>query len=269
MENAFRKCSRCGYVHLNSKFKKEHYICSKCGTYNTMTFSDRLDSMIDTGTFEELNEELAFQDPIHFPGYEEKYEKAADLTGLREAIVTGYGEINGIGTMIGIMDSRFIMASMGITVGTKITCLFEEAQKRKLPVILFSTSGGARMQEGIYSLMQMAKTAAAVQEFGEEGGYYISVLTNPTTGGVSASFAFLGDTILAEPNALIGFAGKRVIEQTIKEQLPEGFQTSEYLLEHGFLDAIVPRESLKTILYRLLKYHMMPKTDSYAYKFND
>ena len=264
-EIAFRKCSRCGYVHENTRFKREHYICNKCGTYNTMTFSDRLDSIVDAGTFEELNEELAFQDPIIFPGYEEKYEKAAELTGLKEAIVTGYGEIYGIGTMLGIMDSRFIMASMGISVGTKIACLFEEAQKQKLPVIIFSTSGGARMQEGIYSLMQMAKTAAAAQEFSEAGGYYISVLTNPTTGGVSASFAFLGDTILAEPNALIGFAGKRVIEQTIKEQLPEGFQTSEYLLEHGFLDAIVPREDLKALLFRLLKYHATPKVDACAY----
>jgi acetyl-CoA carboxylase carboxyl transferase subunit beta len=211
--------------------------------------------IIDEGTFQETESGIGFQDPILFPGYHEKYSKAVETTGLEEAVVTGRGSIMGIDVMISVMDSRFMMSSMGMAVGEKITRLFEAAAVEKKPVIIFTASGGARMQEGIVSLMQMAKTAAAVAKYSEQGGLYISVLTNPTTGGVSASFAFLGDIIIAEPGALIGFAGKRVIEQTIRETLPDNYQTAEYLLKHGFIDTIVERRDLKDILHQLLCFH--------------
>ena len=230
-------------------------ICSRCGGYGNLSASRRLAMILDEGTFKETESGIGFQDPISFPGYLEKYKKAAETTGLEEAVVTGKGSIMGIDTMIGVMDSGFMMSSMGTAVGEKIARLFESAATESKPVIIFTASGGARMQEGVVSLMQMAKTAAAVAKYSEQGGFYISVLTNPTTGGVSASFAFLGDIIIAEPGALIGFAGKRVIEQTIKEKLPDNYQTSEYLLKHGFVDRIVEREDLKEVLYRLLCFH--------------
>jgi acetyl-CoA carboxylase carboxyl transferase subunit beta len=211
---------------------------------------------MDEGSFEEINTNTEFYNPIQFPGYMEKHQKLLEETKLSEAIITGSGTIMGNPVMIGIMDSRYMMASMGVIVGEKVTRLFEEAGRNGLPVVMFVASGGARMQEGIFSLMQMAKTSAAVAEFSEAGGLYISVLTNPTTGGVSASFAFLGDIIIAEPGALIGFAGKRVIEQTVKEKLPSDFQTAEFLLEHGYLDAIVERCRLKEVLGNILKMHI-------------
>lgn len=191
--------------------------------------------------------------PLDFPGYDEKLEQVRAATGLREAVLTGTGRINGIRTAICVMDNRFLMGSMGAAVGEKITRCFEYATKKKLPMIIFSASGGARMQEGILSLIQMAKTSAAAAKHSEAGLLFISVMTNPTTGGVTASFASLGDIIIAEPGALIGFAGPRVIEQTIGQALPEGFQSSEYLLEHGFLDAIVERKNMrKTLEFMLL-----------------
>jgi acetyl-CoA carboxylase carboxyl transferase subunit beta len=255
MEPVFTKCRICGYVHDSKKFKRNCFVCDNCKAYNQMPYKDRIDMLADKDSFHEINHDIAFHNPLKFPGYEEKYKKAATATNLKEAVVTGKAKIDGIDVMLGVMDSRFMMASMGVAVGYKISSLFEEALNQNKPVIIFSASGGARMQEGLFALMQMARTAAAVQEFSEAGGYYISVLTNPTTGGVSASFAFLGDTILAEPNALIGFAGKRVIKQTIGEELPEGFQTAEYLLEHGFIDSIVKREHLREKLAWLLKFH--------------
>ena len=248
-------CHKCDLVHEKKRYYMNYNVCSRCGGYGNLSASRRLAMIIDEGTFQETESGIGFQDPILFPGYSEKYKKAAETTGLEEAVVTGRGSIMGINVMIGVMDSRFMMSSMGTAVGEKIARLFEAASVEKMPVIIFTASGGARMQEGVVSLMQMAKTAAAVAKYSEQGGLYISVLTNPTTGGVSASFAFLGDIIIAEPGALIGFAGKRVIEQTIREKLPDNYQTSEYLLKHGFIDRIVERRNIKETLHQLLCFH--------------
>lgn len=251
----FTICRKCDLVHEKKRYYMNYNVCSRCGSYGNLSAHRRLEMIIDAGSFEETESGIGYQDPILFPGYHEKYSKATETTGLKEAIVTGRGSIMGIQIMIGVMDSRFMMSSMGTAVGEKIARIFEVATVEKKPVIIFTASGGARMQEGVISLMQMAKTAAAVAKFSEQGGLYISVLTNPTTGGVSASFAFLGDIIIAEPGALIGFAGKRVIEQTIREKLPDNYQTSEYLLKHGFIDAIVERKNLKETLSQLLCFH--------------
>lgn len=255
-DSLFVKCKECGVIVEKSKLIARNYICSSCGYYHTLDYIKRLQLIMDEGSFEEINTNTEFYNPIQFPGYMEKHQKLLEETKLSEAIITGSGTIMGNPVMIGIMDSRYMMASMGVIVGEKVTRLFEEAGRNGLPVVMFVASGGARMQEGIFSLMQMAKTSAAVAEFSEAGGLYISVLTNPTTGGVSASFAFLGDIIIAEPGALIGFAGKRVIEQTVKEKLPSDFQTAEFLLEHGYLDAIVERCRLKEVLGNILKMHI-------------
>ena len=255
-DSLFVKCKECGVIEEKSKLIARNYICSSCGYYHTLDYIKRLQLIMDEGSFEEINTNTEFYNPIQFPGYMEKHQKLLEETKLSEAIITGSGTIMGNPVMIGIMDSRYMMASMGVIVGEKVTRLFEEAGRNGLPVVMFVASGGARMQEGIFSLMQMAKTSAAVAEFSEAGGLYISVLTNPTTGGVSASFAFLGDIIIAEPGALIGFAGKRVIEQTVKEKLPSDFQTAEFLLEHGYLDAIVERCRLKEVLGNILKMHI-------------
>ena len=211
--------------------------------------------ILDPGSFRELEEKLAPADPLDFPGYPEKLAALREDTGLRDAAVAALGRIEDHKAVFVVLDSRFLMGSMGTAVGEKVTRAAEYAEKRKLPVVIFSASGGARMQEGIFSLMQMAKTAAVIQRFQSGGGLYISCLTHPTTGGVTASFASLGDIMLAEPGALIGFAGPRVIEQTIGEKLPEGFQRAEYLLDHGFLDQIVPRSQWRPVLGRLLALH--------------
>jgi acetyl-CoA carboxylase carboxyl transferase subunit beta len=253
--NLFVKCKECGAIIERKKFIENKYVCNICGDYEVLDFKKRLSMILDKDTFEETNAHANFYNPIDFPGYLEKHESIVNKTDLDEAIITGRGFICGYKVMIGIMDVRYMMGSMGVIVGEKVTRLFEDAQDNKIPVVMFIASGGARMQEGIFSLMQMAKTAAAVSKFSKEGGLYISVLTNPTTGGVSASFAFLGDIILAEPRALIGFAGKRVIEQTIKEKLPTNFQTSEFLFEHGFIDLIVERNNLKETIGEILKIH--------------
>lgn len=255
MFNIFIICNKCELVHEKKGYYTNYNICSRCGGYGNLSANRRIAMIIDEGTFQETNSGIGFQDPISFPGYLDKYKKAAGATGLEEAVVTGKGSIMGIDIMIGVMDPGFMMSSMGTAVGEKIARLFEDATVESRPVIIFTASGGARMQEGVVSLMQMAKTAAAVAKYSEQGGFYISVLTNPTTGGVSASFAFLGDIIIAEPGALIGFAGKRVVEQTIKEKLPDNYQTSEYLLKHGFIDRIIERRKLKEALYRLLCFH--------------
>lgn len=251
----FVKCKDCGAIIERKKYVENNYVCNLCGYYGTLDYKKRLAMIIDHNTFEETNIHTGFYDPIDFPGYLEKHEKIKSKLDLTEAIVTGKACINGQKVMIGVMDTRYMMGSMGIIVGEKVTRLFEEAKNQRCPVVIFTASGGARMQEGIFSLMQMAKTAAAASSFSESGGLYISVLTNPTTGGVSASFAFLGDIILAEPRALIGFAGKRVIEQTINEIFPSNFQTSEYLFEHGYIDMIVERKKLKETLGQILKIH--------------
>ena len=220
---------------------------------------NRIYYIIDKGSFIETNKKLKFSNPIEFPEYEEKYNKAVNKTNMNEAVITGIASIEGIKCVLAVMDKRFFMASMGRVVGEKITAAVELADRKKLPLIIYCASGGARMQEGIFSLMQMAKTSAAIEKFSSNGGLYIAVLTNPTTGGVTASFASLADITLAEPKALIGFAGPRVIEQTIGKKLPEGFQTAEYLKEHGFIDEIVPIKEQREVLAKLLRLHM-PKT---------
>ena len=224
-----------------------------------LSAKNRIYYIIDKGSFIETNKKLKFSNPIEFPEYEEKYNKAVNKTNMNEAVITGIASIEGIKCVLAVMDKRFFMASMGRVVGEKITAAVELADRKKLPLIIYCASGGARMQEGIFSLMQMAKTSAAIEKFSSNGGLYIAVLTNPTAGGVTASFASLADITLAEPKALIGFAGPRVIEQTIGKKLPEGFQTAEYLKEHGFIDEIVPIKEQREVLAKLLRLHM-PKT---------
>ena len=248
-------CPACGGTVKRRDLVAGRYVCPLCGHHYPVGAYYRLSLVLDRGTFRELDGSLTSNDPLSFPGYAVKLDTARRRTGMSEAVVTATGRMGGQKVAVGALDSRFFMGSMSAALGEKVTRLVEYAEKNKLPLILFSASGGARMQEGILSLMQMAKTSAALERFSQKGGLYISVLTHPTTGGVTASFASLGDIMLAEPGALIGFAGPRVIEQTIGEKLPEGFQSAEYLLEHGFLDAIVPRAQLRDTLLQLLKLH--------------
>jgi len=249
------KCNKCKEILYKEDLKNNYSICPNCGQYFRLSSRRRIKQIIDEGTFEELDQDMQTSDLLKFDGYKEKIQTLQEKTKIKEAIQTGTGNINGIKVAIGVMDSNFMMGSMGSVVGEKITRLVEKAIEERLPVIVFCVSGGARMQEGIISLMQMAKTSAAIAKLDEAGLLYISVLTDPTTGGVTASFASLGDIILAEPGALIGFAGPRVIEQTIKQKLPEGFQSSEFLLEHGFIDKIVERKDMKNTLYNIIKLH--------------
>ena len=251
----FDKCSRCGAVAAKAELARSLYVCPNCGYHHPIGAYLRLAMVLDAKSFRELNEGMVAPNALQFPGYEEKLESARDATGLSEAVVTARGRIGGVPVAAAVLDSRFFMGSMGVAVGEKITRCVEYAQRHRLPLIIFSASGGARMQEGILSLMQMAKTATAVRRFQEAGGLYISFFTHPTTGGVTASFASLGDITLAEPGALIGFAGPRVIQQTIGQTLPEGFQRAEYLVEHGFVDQIVPRTAMRETLIRLLRLH--------------
>ncbi len=248
-------CPACGAESANRDWERNVQVCPQCGYHSPVGAYYRLAALLDPGSFQELEEKLEPADPLEFPGYPEKLEDLEEETGLRDAAVAALGSVGMHKAVFVVLDSRFLMGSMGTAVGEKVTRAAEYATKRKLPLIIFSASGGARMQEGIFSLMQMAKTAAAIQRFQSRGGLYISCLTHPTTGGVTASFASLGDIMLAEPGALIGFAGPRVIEQTIGETLPEGFQRSEYLLEHGFLDRIVSRDQWRPVLIQLLGLH--------------
>ena len=258
-EGLLKKCNKCGAAILSEEVINGAYICPKCHGYFRVPAYKRIEMIADEGSFEEWDMDLDGMDgppdPLQFKGYSEKIKKLREQTGLKEAVVTGRVKINGKQAVIGVCDGRFMMASMGYAVGEKITRAVERATHEKLPVILFTCSGGARMQEGIISLMQMEKTSAALKRHSDAGLLYVTVLTDPTTGGVTASFAMLGDIIIAEPQALIGFAGPRVIEQTIGEKLPEGFQRAEFLLEHGFVDQIVKRENMKPVLGRILKMH--------------
>ena len=254
-EGLMRKCNACRAVVLAESIIGNQYICPKCGNYFSVPARRRIEMLADEESFKEWDTGLTSGNPLHYKGYEDKVEALREKTGLDEAVTTGLARIGGHEVVLAVCDSHFMMASMGKVVGEKLARAIEKATERKVPVIIVACSGGARMQEGIHSLMQMAKTSAALKRHHDAGQLYISVLTNPTTGGVTASFAMLGDIILAEPNALIGFAGPRVIEQTIGQKLPKGFQRSEFLLEHGFIDQIVEREHLKNRLEHLLSLH--------------
>ena len=243
------------YTSTRQIWAKSLFVCPNCGNHQPIGAYYRLSLVLDSGSFRELDEELAPQDVLGFPGYTDKLAAQTQKTGLSEAAVTAVGRIGGVAVVAAVLDSRFFMGSMSTAVGERVTRAIEYAAAKKLPLVIFSASGGARMQEGIFSLMQMAKTSAAIERFSAKGGLYISVLTHPTTGGVTASFASLGDIMLAEPGALIGFAGPRVIEQTIGERLPEGFQRSEFQMEHGFVDKVVPRSELRATLIQLLQLH--------------
>ena len=261
-EGLWIKCPKCGEMVYREDVISNAYVCPKCGGYFRISAKRRIKMIADKGSFKEWFTGIDNSNPLDYPDYPQKIEDLREKTHLDEAILIGEATIGGIRTVIGAMDTRFLMASMGYVVGEKITRSFEEATKQGLPVILFCCSGGARMQEGIVSLMQMAKTSAAIKRHSQAGLLYTSVLTDPTTGGVTASFAMLGDIILAEPGALIGFAGPRVIEQTIGEKLPDGFQRAEFQLKHGFVDAIVERDELKDTLGKILRLHR--PTEGYA-----
>ncbi|MGN0145072.1 MAG: acetyl-CoA carboxylase, carboxyltransferase subunit beta [Clostridium sp.] len=249
------KCVNCGQMIYQDDLENYKYVCPNCNHHFRLSAKQRIRMVFDKNTFEEMWGNLKTTNPINFDGYEEKIEKISKKTSSSEAVVTGVGKINGLKAACGIMDSFFMMGSMGTVVGEKLTRLIEYATENKLPVIIFTTSGGARMQEGIFSLMQMAKVSSALARHDLAGLLYISVLTDPTTGGVTASFAMEGDIILSEPGALVGFAGRRVIENTIRETLPDNFQKAEFLLEKGFIDAIVERKDLKTCIYKILVLH--------------
>ncbi|MCM1043925.1 MAG: acetyl-CoA carboxylase carboxyltransferase subunit alpha [Candidatus Gastranaerophilales bacterium] len=259
-EGLLRRCNKCGKAILTDEVKQNSYICPKCGGYFRMPAYRRIRMIAEPDSFEEWDTGMQTANPLQYKGYEEKIASLREKTGLDEAVITGRAKIGSHTVVLAVMDGRFLMASMGEVVGEKITRAVERATRERLPVIIFTCSGGARMQEGLTSLMQMAKTSAALKRHSDQGLLYITVLTDPTTGGVTASFAMLGDIILAEPKALIGFAGPRVIEQTIGQKLPKGFQRSEFLLEHGLIDGVAPREELKKQLITLLDHHRAGRT---------
>lgn len=252
-EGLWAKCPRCAQLVYRKELERNLKVCPKCGYHHRLNGPQRLQLLVDEGTFQEWDTELSSSDPLGFPGYVERYRQAVQKTGRREAALTGRGRIGGVEATVGVLDFDFLGGSMGSVVGEKVARLFERAVELQLPVVTCSASGGARMQEGVLSLMQLAKTVAAVSRLHAAGLPFVSVLCDPTTGGVTASFAMLGDVHIAEPGALIGFAGARVIEQTIRQKLPEGFQTAEFLLRCGLVDLIVPRAQLKTTVARLLR----------------
>ena len=254
-EGLFYKCAGCEMGQPRALILENLFVCPKCGHHNKISASRRFNLLFDDGEYQEIFKKKIFANPLDFPNYEEKLEQLHQKTGLAEAASCAKGLIDGVSVVVVVLDSRFLMGSMGSVVGERITRAIEYARKSKKALIIFSASGGARMQEGIFSLMQMAKTSSALKRFSDSGGFFLSYLTHPTTGGVTASFASLGDVILAEPGALIGFAGPRVIEQTIREKLPEGFQTAEFLMQHGFVDAIVERKDMRRVISQLLKFH--------------
>lgn len=254
-EGLMNKCPKCGQIQFSKELEKNLKVCSTCGHHFRLSAAERIAMTLDEGSFVEYDADLISEDPLSFPGYKEKLEQQKKASGLKDAIVTGEGTIGGFPVVIGVMSFDFFTGSMGSVVGEKVTRAIERAEEKKLPLIIFSTSSGARMQESILSLMQMAKTSAALARFQNQGGLYISVMTDPTLGGVSASFASLGDIILAEPGAIIGFAGRRVIEQTIRQQLADNFQTAEFNLKHGQLDKVVHRKDMRTMLIKLLEMH--------------
>ena len=249
----WKKCSKCNEIIYNEDLKNNLNVCPKCGNYFPLSAFERIELLIDERTFEEQDITLNSKDFLNFPMYKEKLEESIDKSRMLDAVISGSGKINGIGVNIAVMDFNFMGGSMGSVVGEKVTRILERSLEEKIPAIVVSSSGGARMQEGIVSLMQMAKTSGAVKRLNEAGIPFISVPVNPTTGGVTASFAMLGDVIITEPDALIGFAGPRVIEQTINQKLPKGFQRAEFLLEHGMIDIISERKDLKETIFRVLE----------------
>ena len=252
-DNKWKKCNKCNEIIYNEDLKNNLNVCPKCGNYFRLTSFERIELLIDEGTFIEDDIMLNSKDFLNFPGYEDKLENARENSRMVDGIISGTGKINGIEVVIAAMDFNFMGGSMGSVVGEKVTRALERGLERKMPVIIVASSGGARMQEGILSLMQMAKTSGAVKKLNEGGVPFISVPVDPTTGGVTASFAMLGDVIVTEPNALIAFAGPRVIEQTVNQKLPKGFQRAEFLLEHGMVDIISERKDLKTTIYRVIE----------------
>jgi len=254
-EGLMSKCKRCGEMTFTKELEKTLRTCPRCNYHYPLNARERIDVTLDEGTFIEYDAQMTTVDPLGFPDYVTKIEREQNKTGAREAVVTGEGLIYGFPVVIGVMDSTYFMGSMGSVVGEKITRAIEQAMAKNYPVLIFTASGGARMQEGIFSLMQMAKTSAALAKHSEQGGLYVAINTYPTTGGVTASFSMLGDLNLAEPGALIGFAGRRIIEQTIRQKLPDDFQTAEFLLKHGMLDMVVDRKELKATLATVLELH--------------
>lgn len=249
------KCDNCKEIIYKEELHQNLSVCLNCGKHFRLSARRRIKQIVDEGTFEEIGKGITTNDPLQFEGYLKKLEGLKEKIKMEEAVKCGICEIEGEKTVLAVMDGNFLMGSMGYAVGERITLAVETAIENKLPFVIFCVSGGARMQEGMISLMQMAKTSSAIAKLKETGLFYLSILTDPTTGGVTASFASLGDIILAEPKALIGFAGPRVIEQTIKQKLPEGFQSSEFLLEHGFIDKIVERKDMKTTIAKLIRLH--------------
>jgi len=255
-EGLMNKCPRCGTIQYSKELEKNLKVCSQCGYHYKLNALERILMMVDEDSFVEFDANMISEDPLQFPDYPDKVAKAQSSTGLRDAIVTGSAKIGGFPVSIGAMSFDFMGGSLGSVVGERITNAVEYAIEHKVPVILFSTSGGARMQESILSLMQMAKTSAAVSKLDEQGGLFISIITDPTFGGVSASFAMLGDIIIAEPGSSFGFTGRRVIEQTIRQKLPDNFQTAEFNLQHGQLDKVVPRKDMRQTLIKVLDMHV-------------
>lgn len=253
-QGLYAKCKGCSAILYNKELDKNYKVCPKCGYHYQLAALERLYLTMDSGSFEEFDEKLVSKNPLSFPEYDEKLVKGQEKTKMTDGIITGLGKINGQPVSIAIMDFQFMGGSLGSVVGEKITRAVERAIEKRVGVIIVSASGGARMQEGIFSLMQMAKTSAALARLGEAGLPFISLLTDPTTGGVAASYGMLGDLNVAEPGALIGFAGPRVIEQTIRQKLPKGFQRAEFLFDHGFVDAVVPRSQMKKVLGNYLKF---------------
>ncbi|KAB2338814.1 acetyl-CoA carboxylase carboxyltransferase subunit beta [Cytobacillus depressus] len=254
-EGIMTKCPNCKKIMYSKELAKNLKVCFQCGYHYPMNSKERIDSFLDENSLEELNAGMISENPLNFPDYIEKVEKDRKKSGINEAVVTGIGSVGGHKIVLAVMDSTFRMGSMGSVVGEKITLAIEKADELSVPFIIFTASGGARMQEGVLSLMQMAKTSVALKRFSDNGGLIISIMTHPTTGGVSASFASLGDYNLAEPGALIGFAGRRIIEQTIREDLPKDFQTAEFQLKHGQLDAVISRQDMKERIETILSIH--------------
>jgi acetyl-CoA carboxylase carboxyl transferase subunit beta len=264
-DGLWTKCQACGVLAYAKDLRNNQMVCPECGHHHRIDGAERIYQSIDSNTWQEWNEAVAPVDPLKFKDrkpYRDRLKETQEKTGAIDAVITGSGKIEGQAVALGVMDFRFMGGSMGSVVGEKLTRTIERATQERLPVVIFCASGGARMQEGMLSLMQMAKISGALQRHRESKLLYIPVLTHPTTGGVTASFAMLGDIIIAEPKATIGFAGRRVIEQTLREKLPDGFQTSEYLLKHGFVDAIVPRTQMKKTLAQLISLHRPPSLAS-------